>query len=294
MKKRIILMVSVMLLILTGTTAIGKTAIPDIPEGDLSARVIEFNRERFYPVYSAPDDDSMRGANGRARVSTRDWIQVFGSDGSFILIQYGTMENRLRIGYILKSALPKDARVSMLHFDNSVAILNTDSTVTDDPLVSEKELTRFSAGEQVIHLAYMGKWSYVEGTKNGKRLRGFVPTSALTICKTITDIKEATKALMGSWTLAAGERIAADNLYFSDDGTLTSKTGSTQWYGSWSLRRISNEIGRYLNAPEFELSISHDGQTEQHGLRICVKPDDGKSILILSDEDGKTNLTKYE
>ena len=39
-------------------------------------------------MYAAPDSKSLRGAKGRARVSTNGWIQVFGSEGDWILVQY--------------------------------------------------------------------------------------------------------------------------------------------------------------------------------------------------------------
>lgn len=289
MEKKIPL-VFLLLMILSAVNSIGEVAIPKIPDGDLSAKVIDFDKERYYAVYSAPDDDSLRGANGRARVNTRDWVQVFGSDGSFLLVQYGTMENRLRIGYILKSALPKEEQVITLRFDNTPAILNTDIVVTDDPLSSKSELVKLSAGEQVTHLANMSEWCYIEGAQNEKRFRGFVPASALMDCKTITDLEEAKRALAGAWSLVAGKGIAAEAFSFSADGTVI----SSQWNGTWTLHRLDAGTNPYLNAPEFELSLTHNGQSERHGLRICVKPDDGSSILILSGENGSRNLTKYE
>lgn len=35
-----------------------------------------------YDVYSAPDETSFRAANGRATLSTNDWVQVLGVEGS--------------------------------------------------------------------------------------------------------------------------------------------------------------------------------------------------------------------
>ena len=49
--------------------------VPAIPEGTLSAEVITFTGNQTYAVYSAPNKKSIRGANGKARVSTNGWIQ---------------------------------------------------------------------------------------------------------------------------------------------------------------------------------------------------------------------------
>ena len=41
-----------------------------------------------YAVYSAPSDTSFRAANGKALLSTNDWVQVFGQYKGWLLIQY--------------------------------------------------------------------------------------------------------------------------------------------------------------------------------------------------------------
>ena len=56
---------------------------PEIPQGTLNAEVMPFTPGQTYAVYSAPDSRSIRGAKGRARVSTNGWIQVFGAEGDW-------------------------------------------------------------------------------------------------------------------------------------------------------------------------------------------------------------------
>ena len=58
------------------------------------------------PCMPRRDSKSLRGAEGRARVSTNGWIQVFGSEGDWILVQYDITDTHNRIGYIEKDALP--------------------------------------------------------------------------------------------------------------------------------------------------------------------------------------------
>ena len=60
---------------------------PELPGGTLTASLVSFTSNHTYPVYAAPDSKSLRGAKGRARVSTNGWIQVFGSEGDWILVQ---------------------------------------------------------------------------------------------------------------------------------------------------------------------------------------------------------------
>lgn len=89
------------------TTMIGAANVPSIPAGTLSASLVSFTSNQTYPVYSAPDSKSVRGAKDRARVSTNGWIQVFGSESDWILVQYDITDTHNRIGYIYKNALPR-------------------------------------------------------------------------------------------------------------------------------------------------------------------------------------------
>ena len=56
------------------------TQAPAIPSGELSAQKIKFTGGQKFPVYSGPGAEYERAANGKASVSTNDWIQVFGSE----------------------------------------------------------------------------------------------------------------------------------------------------------------------------------------------------------------------
>ena len=84
---------------------------PEIPEGELEAEKIKFTGGKKYSVYSGPGENYLRGGNGKAAVSTNDWIQVFGKENGWILIQYDISSDHMRFGYILEKALPKKADV---------------------------------------------------------------------------------------------------------------------------------------------------------------------------------------
>ena len=128
----------------SSTALAEKTEQLSIPDGTLTASIVSFDSNKTYAVYSAPDIKSIRGANNRARVSTNDWIQVFGTDGDWVLVQYGITAEHYRIGYIRKSALPEDANVPELSLVSISAIVNYDVAVTDDPLVSQTSLTQLT------------------------------------------------------------------------------------------------------------------------------------------------------
>ena len=149
-----------------------------IPAGELRADLIKFTSNKKYAVYSAPDDKSLRASNSKAAVSTNDWIQVFGQEDDWILIQYAIDSNHYRFGYIPAKALPKKASVRQLGFDAIQAYTTSSVTVTDDPLYSQSTLIALPDGCRVTWLATMGEWAYIESS-TGDYLRGFVPAAAL-------------------------------------------------------------------------------------------------------------------
>ena len=273
--------------------------VPAIPEGTLSAEVVSFTGNQTYAVYSAPNKKSIRGAKGRARVSTNGWIQVFGYEDDWILVQYDITKEHNRIGYIYKNALPKDVEVPELALKNAAAVVNYDVEVTDDPLVSKAPLAKLTENTRVTCLGTMGDWTYIEGEEKGVLFRGFVPTECLS--GTVTILKEANRAIVGSWKLYAGSSINASRIVFNEDGTMTgtSTLGSgreVEWSGTWSIDYYDSNRGRYWNDSEFELTLTRGSNVELYGLRICrqgVANGQYKYALVLSD-GAKTSGMVFE
>lgn len=151
---------------------------PFIPSGTLSAQKISFSGGRKYEVYQGPGEEYGRAGNGKASVSTNDWIQVFGRENGWIMIQYDISSDHMRIGWIPETALPAKAAVSELQY-TPVSVRTTEQTIlTDDPLASQAAVATLPAGSTVTWLASMGEWAYVE-CAGAQLLRGFVPISAL-------------------------------------------------------------------------------------------------------------------
>ena len=151
---------------------------PKIPGGTLSAQQVQFTSGKKYAVYQGPGEAYGRAGSGKASVSTNDWIQVFGREAGWILIQYDITSDHMRIGWIEDSALPRGKTVPELTYAPVSAYLRADTSLTDDPLYSQTAIARLTEGSWVTWLATMGDWAYVESS-TGELIRGFVPASAL-------------------------------------------------------------------------------------------------------------------
>lgn len=152
---------------------------PSIPEGNLTAKRIQFTGGKKYPVYNGPGTSYGQSGGGNAHVSTNDWIQVFGEEDGWIMIQYDITRDHMRIGWIDADALPSGKTVTQLSFRPVAATLNAGTTLTDDPLGEQGSVGYVREGLTVQWLATMGDWAYIEST-DGSLLRGFVPLSRIT------------------------------------------------------------------------------------------------------------------
>ena len=141
----------------TTDETVDSIAAPEIPIGSLSAEVFGFDAGQTYAVYSAPDVKSLRGAGGKSKVSTNDWVQVFGREGDWLLVQYDVEDKYYRIGYITAKAIPTGMTVPELNLGNETAVTMDKVNVTDDPLGNQNTLTELPADSHVTKLGIMVK-----------------------------------------------------------------------------------------------------------------------------------------
>lgn len=137
-------------------------------------------RSGKWDVYSGPGTQYYREANGKASVSTNDWIQVFGREGEWVLIQYRVSGAKLRFGYVHQSALADPSLVPELKFE-SVPLEQDNDFVTSDPLGISERIDLSGESWPMTRLAVLGgeTWMYVELTlPNGKPARMFAEISA--------------------------------------------------------------------------------------------------------------------
>ena len=170
------------------------TTAPAIPEGTLSEdQSIQFTGNKRFGVYTGPGENYVRANNNKATVSTNGWIQVFGSEAGWILIDYSIDANHYRFGWIPESSLPANATVKEIEWDPINAVLGRSLNLTDDPLYSQSALVRLNEGTEVTCLGTMGKWAYVEYWNEATQelYRGFVPLADLTVDDGYTEDEEA-------------------------------------------------------------------------------------------------------
>ena len=153
---------------------------PKIPGGTLYAKEVKFTSGQKYPVYIGPGEEYGRAAGGKASVSTNDWIQVFGEENGYIMIQYDISSEKMRIGFIDASALPKKAAVEELVYEPVDAWTTERAKLTDDPLGAQTALATIAKDTQLLWLATMGDWAYVEIDAE-QLLRGFVRAEQLSM-----------------------------------------------------------------------------------------------------------------
>lgn len=151
---------------------------PSIPSGTLTAQKVSFSGGKKYEVYQGPGEEYGRAGNGKASVSTNDWIQVFGRENGWIMIQYDISSDHMRIGWIPEAALSSSAKVSDLQYTPVTVRTIEQVNLTDDPLASQASVAVLPADSTVTWLASMGEWAYVECT-GSQLLRGFVLQEAL-------------------------------------------------------------------------------------------------------------------
>ena len=223
------------------------TQAPAIPAGELTAKKIKFTGGQKYPVYSGPGMEYERAANGKASVSTNDWIQVFGSESAL-------SSSQMRIGYIDQSSLPKSASVSPLRFAWEDAEITSSTFLTDDPLNSQTRVRTLNAGQQVKWLSTMGNWVYVELTGTGQPIRGFVPANAI-------------RKASAYWQDYASFR----NSTYSADATVAVRNGVTAEIiivvtgpAAWSQAGADNVTGYQVYANNVPLFIASASKVEMN------------------------------
>lgn len=266
---------------------------PEIPSGTFTAENFGFDAGQMYAVYSAPDVKSMRGAGGKSKVSTNDWVQVFGREGDWLMVQYDVNRKFYRIGYIDAKAIPAGMNVPELNLTGEAVVTMEPVQVTDDPLGKQGALVEIPADSHVTRLGYMGEWSYIEGTKDGKLYRGFVLSDKLSDSNVVYSVEEAHRVLEGDWRVYAGDAGNADHLKFEANGTVYGRLNDdpAEWDGQWSISKYDASQQVYWNDPEFEMTLYRDNGTFTYGLRICWEPygANGASYALILSEEGRNS-----
>lgn len=150
-----------------------KALPPTAPGGWLAGYDIDLKDESTYPIYSAPAANALRAAKGKAAVSGKGWVKLYGVEGDYALVEYAFADHSYRYGYIQRDVLAAWVDPQPLHFIQTPATALKNTEVTDHFGMGQK-LTELKAGQKVVVLAQGGAFSYIQGETKGKPFRGFV------------------------------------------------------------------------------------------------------------------------
>ena len=139
-----------------------------------------------YPVYSAPDFNAVRGANGKASVHTSGGMYSAGWEGAWLMVRYEKNNGGYRVGWIPRNELNMRGieRTKNLNFAYWTVTLDENCALTDDPLLESDKLAYASRGETLTYLGYYQynngrEYAYVRGDLDGQPICGFIPFEAI-------------------------------------------------------------------------------------------------------------------
>ena len=147
------------------------TTVMDIDRGDFHTYSVQLVKGKDCPAYSGPGTEYVRGAKGKAYMSTYDTVYVYGRENNWLLVQYDITPAHYRFGYILSDAVTDASQIGELQFSRQEAVISRKTAITDDPLHSHSKLSVVPAKSTVYILARMNEWVYIEYLN----VRGFVP-----------------------------------------------------------------------------------------------------------------------
>lgn len=144
-------------------------------------QLARFKKSGKYDVYTGPGTQYAREANGKASVSTNGWIQVFGEENGWLLVQYNVNGSQNRFGYIKATQQAAGVSVPALTWGSETAAYVDRPHLTNDPLRSFMEIdVIMPASNTYRRLGTLGGLDYIETvTSQGKRVRAFAQREEL-------------------------------------------------------------------------------------------------------------------
>lgn len=237
------------------------------------------------PVYAAPSQGAYRAAGGKASVALQGGLNSWGSinaNGEWLLIEYAINPAVSRTGFISAEehgVLTSEAVNCCLTFAPQLVCIVEDTFLTNDPMYSQRALSRLSQGDAVTLLTVLSPlYAYVQTELDGQLAYGFVPLKA--IDPDVSGLAPEAR-ILGLWSGYAGG--AGEMMYFLPDGTYLSDEGYHDDRGTWRIEPLTDELmaqEEFWYTPEYVLFLEHDG--------ISAKPI-GLSFAQLSSEEAYTD-----
>lgn len=180
--------------------------------------------EEIRPVYTMRDEDSVRTANGQAKVALSAGARLLMTWDDWSLIEYEVSSKQNRIGWV-QGKMEGSAPVMLA--DVAVRML-PGGFLTDDPGRSATPIATVEELTDVHLLASYGElWGYVSAkTTAGQSIGGFVPLRLLARDDVVDE--ETVKSLAGTWGFVGGGELLPTIFTLMEDGTIVTYTMSEE------------------------------------------------------------------
>ena len=237
------------------------------------------------PVYGAPSTRAWRASKGKAAVSLkgesrvlREWV-VEGE--VWLHIRYEVSQRTERFGFIRARDLPGYKVVgSDVYADISGPVrAAVDTTLTDDPLVSQFAQATIPAGTELTCIGvFDDMYALVKTVIGGKEAWLFAPLKDLEPVPG-TVLTDVMAQLDGCWEYWAGGSMGPDYLRLNADGTFCNPAWPAAG-GTWVVTAYDPAQGKYWNDPPYEIAFFyHDGRVNVKGLTMDGQEDTGDGVL---------------
>ena len=218
------------------------------------------------PVYSAPDENSWRGANGKAAVELSGGVTLMMTWGDWSMIEYQVDRNSRRIGWVKGKAL---GSAPVMLTDIPVT-LRPYADLTDDPHGMCRNMAR-RADETLtgVHLLAQldSLWGYVSAKNaEGQAIWGFVPLTHVHLEDVVDEAAMA--ELAGEWEFTSDGELLTNRFTLAADGTTSIWPQPTTW-------KVVGGTAGY----EHDLVLNHaDGRVTR--LHIYARSDDSLTLAL--------------
>ena len=240
-----------------------------------------------YAVYTTPDERSCRMAKGKAEVSLGGDVLLYGSEGEWALIGYQVSTRTARIGYIHAPELA--GMVRGLFFTDAQATITQETFLTDDPMLSLYPQMTLEADARVTFLCQWDAYTaYVQTSRDGQMLRGFVPLRALALPEPERDAEMEASLAGTSWRFLTGGSLLGDFQRYEADGTCVESSFD---YGR-PLAAEDEGVG-YNELYEEDEASRRRGTwaVTRGGGALAALADETQAVLTVTREDGTVSRT---
>ncbi len=244
------------------------------------------------PVYSAPQTDSWRAANGKASVVPDNSTPVYDMVDNWALVEYSVSLRTSRFGWIYTGkARSEDTIDWMVRVPARTAC---ETFITDDPYVSQYAQATLAANSAVTVLGYLSSessrnWAYIyaEVTVDGVLMRGFIPMRDLVWDDVLLEDKRAEYA--GSWQMDGGSEIYYEYLVLAENGCVyaSDRKGMQPCRGTWDIvQNIPGSNLWWVDSADTLVLTGEDGFSRRFGIITQTDEEGNRSLSLIYGEGG--------